>query len=950
MSDAQIDFLVICPLAEERDAVLNLLPGHRRIDPVLDDTNTYFQAELGIAECERKYRLVVLPLTGMGLVNAASATANAIQRWKARYVLVTGIAGGVAKNGVDLGDVLISDQIADYELQKIEGGKGSIRWQVHRADMRLLSAAMNHMDQDWRSVESKRFNSNNPRVHFGPICTGNKVIDDESLINQYIDVWRKMIGVEMEGGGVANAVWQSATQPGMLMIRGVSDLADGRKDSASTKRWRQYACDIAASWTINFLKSGPVPITGAKESAESYNSSMTNNTNEPVTAEQMAAFPNGLLERLSSLPSSMFEEIVFRLETEHVMRQGKVPGSEAPQSTRSVRLLALVRAQQLLPKLLEILIEMRVWKNEDNNTPIEGKSPKVIVGPKPNFPDRKTKVLIVGSYSTKQPKSEQRAFERACQELGQELVRAGYTIVGSSSKPTTADYHVFAGANKSGIRGKVILIRPTASVESDDFEKSVLSNLEVERQYVRGMHSDARQSQIDEANLIIAVGGATGTKEVMDLAEKSRKAVIPIGAFGGTVLENWDVQADRLFDENDLAKRFGVLRVRFDTSLITQLLEELADLPMPMRHFEAKSLTENPTEDKTLQALSTNRFKIALSFPGEEREFVEELANYLATKLSKREVFYDEWFEVELLGAGGDLKLVAMYEQADLVVPFFSKHYDKPWCQLEWETIRGILLTRRKSDAVIPVHMDDTAIPGWAVVNFGIRRKSRSPQVIGQILLDALDLRARRSQSDIKQSTPISNADLSSAPPQRELAEELIDYLNTQRDLAADKSSRTEIDRHLAELNAYIPKILKLPTELEQRRFLRQSFATICDFFTQAGNLLEKSNSRVNIEFSQPDTEKFRCEIYLDGKQITSCRIWIGSGKFDFGINYSQGRDVSGEFTARNETIVVDTSGGGESLKLRGILGISQSETIEQADAQTASQVLWKRFVKQLES
>ena len=347
---------------------------------------------------------------------------------------------------------------------------------------------------------------------------------------------------------------------------------------------------------------------------------------------------------------------------------------------------------------------------------------------------------------------------------------------------------------------------------------------------------------------------------------------------------------------------------------------------------------------------SQKRFSVALSFPCEHRDFVLAVADELAKDCGRDRIFYDEWYEVELLGAGGDLKLQAMYEDADLVIPFFSQYYEKPWCSMEWETIRGILLTRRKEDAVIPVHMDDTAIPGWSIVNFGIRRRSRSPQAIGQIVLNALDLRARRSLSGIKPSTPISNVELSKTPPQQELAKELADYLTEQRDVETNESSRIEIDRRLAELKAYIPKIVIPPTELEQRRFLRESFATICEFFTQAGELFEKSNSRVNLEFSRPDLEKFRCEMYLDGKQITGCRIWLGSGKFDSGIHYFQGRDTSTEFNARNETLVVDSSSAGESLLLKGILGILQPESIDRADPQTASQILWKRFVSQLES
>ncbi|NTV66504.1 MAG: TIR domain-containing protein [Chlorobaculum sp.] len=135
------------------------------------------------------------------------------------------------------------------------------------------------------------------------------------------------------------------------------------------------------------------------------------------------------------------------------------------------------------------------------------------------------------------------------------------------------------------------------------------------------------------------------------------------------------------------------------------------------------------------------RFAIAVSFPGEHRAFVLEIVELLAKEFGKDRVFYDEWYEAHLLGSGGDLKLQECYNQVELVVPFFSKYYTKPWCNMEWTTIRGILLNRHKDDAVIPVHLDDTKIPGWPAVGFGIKLKERSAEEIAKLILDAYRIR-----------------------------------------------------------------------------------------------------------------------------------------------------------------------------------------------------------------
>ena len=159
-----------------------------------------------------------------------------------------------------LGDVLIADQIADYELQKLTPEATSVRWQVHRVDPRLLGAARNLRGDGWlQLVTGARPDAGAPRRHIGPICTGDKVIAN-GLLDDYRDVWAKLVGVEMEAGGTASAAFQAANTPGFFMVRGVSDLADAAKDSEAVDRWRAYACEVAAAYAIGLLRSGPIPL------------------------------------------------------------------------------------------------------------------------------------------------------------------------------------------------------------------------------------------------------------------------------------------------------------------------------------------------------------------------------------------------------------------------------------------------------------------------------------------------------------------------------------------------------------------------------------------------------------------------------------------------------------------------------------------------------------------
>lgn len=140
----------------------------------------------------------------------------------------------------------------------------------------------------------------------------------------------------------------------------------------------------------------------------------------------------------------------------------------------------------------------------------------------------------------------------------------------------------------------------------------------------------------------------------------------------------------------------------------------------------------------------TRRFAVALSFPGQHRRFVRNVAERLAEVLGKEHIFFDEWYEAEIRGTDADLKLKRVYrDDAELVVPFFSEHYEKMWCQIEWRAIRVVLAERREQDAVIPVHLDGTRIEGWEIVDSGIRKGRKTGREVADEIIDVYQQRQR---------------------------------------------------------------------------------------------------------------------------------------------------------------------------------------------------------------
>jgi hypothetical protein len=112
-------------------------------------------------------------------------------------------------------------------------------------------------------------------------------------------------------------------------------------------------------------------------------------------------------------------------------------------------------------------------------------------------------------------------------------------------------------------------------------------------------------------------------------------------------------------------------------------------------------------------SIEQKRFRIALSFPGEHRPFVQQIAERLARHVGRDRVLYDQYYEAEFARPNLDTYLQRLYhDESDLIAVFLCADYErKEWCGLEWRAL-GDLIKRRQACAIMPLRLDDTEIPG----------------------------------------------------------------------------------------------------------------------------------------------------------------------------------------------------------------------------------------------
>ena len=129
------------------------------------------------------------------------------------------------------------------------------------------------------------------------------------------------------------------------------------------------------------------------------------------------------------------------------------------------------------------------------------------------------------------------------------------------------------------------------------------------------------------------------------------------------------------------------------------------------------------------------RFRVSLSFAGEKRPYVQEVAAKLSAEIGWERVLYDQYYKAEFAQPNLDTYLQRLYhDESDLIVVFLCADYaDKDWCGLELRAIRDLI--KRRTANIMPIRFDDTEIPGLFSIDGYIRVDGHRPEEIADLIL-----------------------------------------------------------------------------------------------------------------------------------------------------------------------------------------------------------------------
>ena len=160
---------------------------------------------------------IILAKSGIGKVCAATTTAELINSFHPKYIINSGLAGGIDKK-VNVLDVVIGSEVVYHDVWC---GEGNAYGQVQDFPAQYTTSP-DLLDKI----------PHNPSIHKGLICSGDKFISNKEELDSIKNVFPQGIAVDMESAAIAQTCHIYKTP--FLSIRIISD------NPGIDNHWQQY--------------------------------------------------------------------------------------------------------------------------------------------------------------------------------------------------------------------------------------------------------------------------------------------------------------------------------------------------------------------------------------------------------------------------------------------------------------------------------------------------------------------------------------------------------------------------------------------------------------------------------------------------------------------------------------------------------------------------------------
>ena len=196
---------------------------------------------------------VVLVLSGIGKVAAATTAVLLLHEFNARQIVFTGVAGGL-RRGVKVGDVVVARQLLQHDMDasplfpRFEvplTGRSRFAADANLADALAAAAqrCLDRVDELIGAEQVRAFGIDTALVHQGLVISGDRFVASEAHSNELRALLPDALAVEMEGAAVAQAC-ADFKRP-FAVLRTVSDRADAN----AHVDFERFIAGVASAYT-----------------------------------------------------------------------------------------------------------------------------------------------------------------------------------------------------------------------------------------------------------------------------------------------------------------------------------------------------------------------------------------------------------------------------------------------------------------------------------------------------------------------------------------------------------------------------------------------------------------------------------------------------------------------------------------------------------------------------
>jgi nucleoside phosphorylase len=238
----EADFVIVTATPTELKAVVRLLEPDPDIDVLpcrlYTPDGQYYIGKFG------HYKTVVVQCS-MGTRNEGAAsfvTLKALENWNPKAIIMVGIAFGKSPIEQEIGDVLVSTEIIDYDVNRI--GLDGIVDRGKRPPSNRNLLVLFEQAYEWKF---DRPDGSACKLIPGPILSGDKLVDNPEFKADLFKRFPHAKGGEMEGVGFCAAA--NSLQKPWVLIKAICDWADGKKSD----NYQPLAAAAAASLVHHVL-------------------------------------------------------------------------------------------------------------------------------------------------------------------------------------------------------------------------------------------------------------------------------------------------------------------------------------------------------------------------------------------------------------------------------------------------------------------------------------------------------------------------------------------------------------------------------------------------------------------------------------------------------------------------------------------------------------------------